>query len=178
MGAAMKQNERVAVPPVMRNLHDAGRPQTRYRARAFDSDCHPFEAGRPIVRVDSNLSTDGSCSLPSGQSSARASEIIGLLDVRRLLSLLSDICAQVLTRASALTAEYFRQFLDPVLSASGIEIKGLGRRLIRDAHAEPGAIHALERIHSPFIASSAPLHELGRRAPTDAHAPFYSASEP
>ena len=113
-----------------------------------------FGAGRPTVCVRakngyllaSNLSTDGSCSLPSGQSSARASEIIGLLDVRRLLSLLSDICAQVLTRASALTAEYFRQFLDPVLSASGIEIEGLGRRLIRDAHAEPDTIDALPQL--------------------------------
>ena len=153
MGAAMKQN-----------AFGAGRPTVCVRAK------------NGYLRA-SNLSPDGSCSLPSCHS-ARESEIIGLLDVRRLLSLLSDICAQVLTRASALTAEYFRQFLDPVLSASGIEIKGLGRRLIRDAHAEPGAIHALERIHSPFIASSAPLHELGRRAPTDAHAPFYSASEP
>jgi hypothetical protein len=172
MGAAMKQNEHVAVPSVMRKLHHASRPQTRYRARDLDSDRHPFKAGRDAVRVRakngyllaSNSSADGSCSLPSGQSSARASEIISFLDVGRLFPLLSDICAQVLTRASALTAEYFRQLLDPVLPAGGIEIKGLGRRLIEDAHAEQDTIHALEKIHSPFIAPSAPPHEIGCRA--------------
>jgi hypothetical protein len=137
----------------MKQLHHAGRPQTRYRARAFDSDCHPIKAGRSAIRVrptngyllTSNLSIDGSCSLPSGQSSVRASEILGSFNVRRLFSPLSDICTHVLTHASTRTAEYFRQFLDPVVSASGIEIKGLGRRLIRDAHAEPDTIHALEK---------------------------------
>jgi hypothetical protein len=148
----MKQNECVAVR----------RAQIRYRVRAFDSDRHPFKRGRSAIRVRpknaylgiSDLSTDGSCSLPSDQSSVRASEIIGLFNVRRLFSLLCDICNQALAHASAPIAEYFRQFLDPVVSASGIEIKGLGRRLIRDAHAEPDAIHALEKLNSPFIASS------------------------
>jgi len=153
-GAAMKQNEYIAVPQVMRaarprtgrarpkedvmkQLHHASRPQTRYRARPFNSGCHPFEAGRSAVRVRAKnaylrtwgLSTDGSCSLPSGQPSVRAFQIIGSFNVRRLFSLLADLCAYVLTRASARTAEYFRQFLDPVVSARGIEIKGLGRRL-------------------------------------------------
>lgn len=206
-GAAMKQNEYIAVPQVMRaarprtgrarpkedvmkQLHHASRPQTRYRARPFNSGCHPFEAGRSAVRVRAKnaylrtwgLSTDGSCSLPSGQPSVRAFQIIGSFNVRRLFSLLADLCAYVLTRASARTAEYFRQFLDPVVSARGIEIKGLGRRLIRDAHAEPDTIHALEKIHSPSIASSATIPEIARRAFSearmDSHTFFYSASEP
>ena len=140
MGAAMKRNECVAVPPVMRKLHHAGRPLTRYRARAFDSDRHPFKAGRSAIRVrakngyllTSNLSTNSSCSLASGQSSARASEIIHAFNVTRLFSSLFNSCARLLTSGSA---EYFRQRLDPVVSASGIEIEGLGRRLVRDAYA-------------------------------------------
>ena len=121
MGAAMKQN-----------AFGAGRPTVCVRAK------------NGYLRA-SNLSPDGSCSLPSCHS-ARESEIIGLLDVRTLLLLLSEIYGHVLRRASARTAEYLRQFLDPVLSASGIEIEGLGRRLIRDAHAEPDTIDALPQL--------------------------------
>jgi hypothetical protein len=124
-------------------LGPASGPQIRYRARAFNSDCYPLKAGRSAIRVrakngyllTSNLSTDGSCSLPPGQSSVRTSEIIGLFNVTRLFSLLSDSCARLLTCAASGSVEYFRQLLDPVVSASGIEIEGLGRRLVRDAYA-------------------------------------------
>jgi hypothetical protein len=118
----------------MRQLHafPAQSRWPRYRARAFNSDCYPFETGRSAVRVrarnrylptSDSSNADGSCSLPP----------------RRLISLLSDICAHVLASASTPIAEHFRQLLDPVLSASGIgiEIEGLGQRLVRDAHAEP-----------------------------------------
>ena len=128
-------------------LSHAGRQRVRYRARAFNSDCHPFEIGRSAIRgrakcgflLASDLSTNSSCSLPSSQSSSPAPAIIGLCDVRRLFSLLSETCANVVASASARIAEHFRQLLDPVVPASGtgIEIEGLGRRLARDAHAEP-----------------------------------------
>jgi hypothetical protein len=123
------------------DLGHAGRPQIRYRARAFDSD-HPFKAGRSAIRVraKNGCLVASNLSMPSRQSSVRASEIRGIFKVRRLFSLLSDICARVMTGTSAGSAEYFRQFLDPVVSPSGIEIEGLGRRLIRDAHAEPDTI--------------------------------------
>jgi hypothetical protein len=141
------------------HLSHAGRQRVRYRARAFDSDCHPFEVGRPAIRarakygylLPSDLSTDGSCSLPSSQSSFPAPAIIGLCNVRGLFSLLSETCANVAASASARIAEHFRQLLDPVVPASGtgIEIEGLGQRLVRDAHAEPDSdvstTHTLDR---------------------------------
>ena len=129
------------------HLSHTGRQPVRYRARAFNSDCHPFEVGRSAIRVRAkygyllppDLSTDGSCSSPSSQSSSLAPAIIGSSKVRGLLSLLSETCANVVASASARIAEHFRQLLDPVVPASGtgIEIEGLGRRLARDAHAEP-----------------------------------------
>ena len=131
---------------VMRQLHafhlsQAGRQRVRYRARAFNSDCYPFETGRSAVRVRATdlSSTDGSCSLPPSQSSPRVRAVLGLRNARRLISLLSDTCAHVLASASARIAEHFCQLLDPVLFASGtvIEIEGLGGRLVRDTHAEP-----------------------------------------
>jgi hypothetical protein len=136
----------------MKQLHafhpcHAGRQRARYRARAFNSDCHPFEIGRSAIRARAkcerllppDLSTDGTCSSPSSQSSSPAPASIGLCNVRRLFSLLSETCAHVVASASAAIAEHFRQLLDPVVPASclGIEIEGLGRRLVRDAHAEP-----------------------------------------
>jgi len=134
---------------VMRQLHAchlsrAGRQRARYRAHAFNSDCHPFETGRSTVPVrarsrclpTADLSST-SCSLLPSQSSSRARAVLG--KARRLISLLSDTSAHVLASVSAGIAEHFRQLLDPVLSASGtvIEIEGLGGRLVRDAHAEP-----------------------------------------
>jgi hypothetical protein len=117
------------------------------RARAFNSDCHPFEVGRSAIRVRAkygyslppDLSTDGSCSSPSSQSSSLAPAIIGSCKVRGLFSLLSETCANVVASASARIAEHFRQLLDPVVPTLGprIEIEGLGRCLVRDAHAEP-----------------------------------------
>ena len=76
-----------------------------------------------------DLSTDGSCSLPSSQSSSSA-PAIDLCNVRGLFSLLSETCANVVASASARIAEHFRQLLEPVVptSGTGIEIAGLGRR--------------------------------------------------
>ena len=150
----------------------ARRPPARYRARPFNSGCHPFEAGRSAVRVRAKnaylrtwgLSTDGSCSLPSGQSSVRAFQITGSFNVRRLFSLLADLCAHVLARVSARTAEYFRQFLDPVVSARGIEIKGLGDRLIRDAHAEPDTNMPWKKSTAPSSPRRQRYLKLPRRA--------------
>ena len=140
-------------------LSHAGRQRVRYRARAFNSDCHPFGVGRSVGRIRakygnlllSDLRTDGSCSLLSSQSSSSAPAIMGLCNVRGLFSLLSETCANVVASASALIAEHFRQLLDPVVptSGTGIEIEGLGRRLIRDAYAGPDSnisiMHTLGR---------------------------------
>ena len=127
-------------------LSQAGRGRAQYRARTSKSDCHPFVFGRAsiCVRPDSaclpasDLSIDRSCALSSSQSSSGARTILGQRDVRTLLSFWSDTCTYVLMSASARLTEYFRQILDPIVSASGsgIEIKGLGRRLARDVHAE------------------------------------------
>ena len=47
-------------------------------------------------------------------------------------------CANVFVGASAKLAEYCRQLLDPIVSPSdtGIDIEGIGARLMRDGHAE------------------------------------------
>ena len=141
------------------HLSHAGRQRVRYRARALDADSHPFEVGRSAIRdrakvqifLPSNLSIDGSCSLPSSQSSSPAPAIIGLCNVRGLFSLVSETCAKVAASASARIAEHFRQLFNPVVPASGtgIEIEGLGRRLVRDTHAEPDSdisiTHTLDR---------------------------------
>jgi hypothetical protein len=53
--------------------------------------------------------------------------------------------------ASARIAEHFHQLLDPVVptSGTGIQIEGLGRRLVRDAYAGPDSdisiTHTLDR---------------------------------
>jgi hypothetical protein len=52
--------------------------------------------------------------------------------------------------ASARIAEHFRQLLDPVVPTfgTGIEIEGLGRRLVRDAYGPDSDIsitHTLDR---------------------------------
>jgi len=141
------------------DLSRAGGQRVRYRARVFNSDCHPFELGRSAIRVCANygyllpleLSSDGSCSLSSSQPSSPARAIIGLSKVRRRFSLLSETCANVVGSASARIAEHFRQLLDPVVptSGTGIEIEGLGGRLVRNAHAESDSdilsTHTLDR---------------------------------
>ena len=126
------------------HLSHAGRQRVRYRARAFDSECHPFEVGRSAIRVRAKPgyllpSHDGSSSLPSSQSSSPATAIVALCNVSELFSVLFETCAHVAASASGRIAEHFRQLLDPVIPASGtgIEIEGLGRRLVRDAYAEP-----------------------------------------
>ena len=140
------------------HLDHTGRQRVRYRARGFNSDCHPFEVGRSVIRVRakygnsllSDLNTDGSCALPSSQSSSSAPAIIGLCNVRGLFSLLFETCANVVASASARIAEHFRQLLDPVVPTfgTGIEIEGLGRRLVRDAYGPDSDIsitHTLDR---------------------------------
>ena len=148
------------------HLSHPGRQRVRYRAHAFNSDCHPFEVGRSVIRVQakhgnllpSDLSTDDSCSLPSSQSSFHAPAIIGLCNVQGLFSLLSEICTNVVASASARIAEHFRQLLDPVVptSGTGIEIEGLGRRLVRDAYAGPDSnisiTHTRDRTSAGFPA--------------------------
>ena len=152
------------------HLSHAGRQRIRYRARAFNTDSHPFEVDRSAIRVRAkygvlvppDLSTDSSCSLPSSPSSSLAPAIIGLRKVRWLFSLLSETCANVVKSASARIAQHFHQLLEPMVptSGTGIEIEGLGERLVRDAHAEPDSDilgkHTLDRTstnlyrHSPI----------------------------
>ena len=47
-------------------------------------------------------------------------------------------CAHIFAGASTKLAEYCRQLLDPIVSPSdaGIDIEGIGARLMRDGHAE------------------------------------------
>jgi hypothetical protein len=47
-------------------------------------------------------------------------------------------CATFFVGASTKLAEYCRQLLDPIVSPSdaGIDIEGIGARLMRDGHAE------------------------------------------
>jgi hypothetical protein len=154
IGARHRSGRAQPEEDLMKRLHSfhlshAGRQRVRYRARAFNSDCHLFEVGRSAIGIRakcgyvpaSDLSTDGPCSLPSSQTSSPTPEIIGLCDVGGLFSRLSETCANVVASASARIVEHFRQLLDPMVAASGtsIEIEGLGRRLVRDAHAEPGS---------------------------------------
>jgi len=85
-----------------------------------------------------------------------------LCKVGWLFSLLSETCANVAESASARIAEQFHQLLEPMVptSGTGIEIEGLGERLVRDAHAEPDSDilgkHTLDRTstnlyrHSPI----------------------------
>ena len=141
------------------HLSHAGRQRIRYRARAFNTDSHPFEVDRSAIRVRAkygvlvppDLSTDSSCSLPSSLSSSLTPAIIGLCKVGWLFSLLSETCANVVESASARIAEHFGQLLEPMVptSGTGIEIEGLGERLVRDAHAEPDSDilgkHTLDR---------------------------------
>jgi hypothetical protein len=141
------------------HLDYTGRQRVRYRARAFNSDCHPFEVGRSVIRVQakygnlllSDLSTDGPRSLSASQSSSSAPAIIGLCNVRWLFSLLSKTCTNVVASASARIVEHFRQLLDPVVptSGTGVKIEGLGRRLVRDVYAGPDSnisiTHTLDR---------------------------------
>jgi len=127
-------------------LSHAGQQRIRYRARAFNSDYHPFQVDRSAIRVrakygflpPSDLSTNSSCSLPSSSSSFLAPTILGLCKVWWLFSFLSKTCTNLVEDTSARIAEEFRQLLDPMVltSGTGIEIEGLGARLVRDAHTE------------------------------------------
>jgi len=55
-----------------------------------------------------------------------------------MLSALAVTLAGILASVSAHLDERFRQRLDPLVSSSssGIEIEGVGGRLVRDGHAE------------------------------------------
>jgi hypothetical protein len=143
-------------------LAHAGRGHVQYRALTFKSDCHPFVSGRPSIRVRPDngcspafdLSIDGSCALSSCQRSSGASAISGQRNVRKLLSFWSDTCTYILASVSTQLIEYSRQFLDPIVSASGggIEIEGLGRRLVRDGHTELDSNYR-ERAHADHIST-------------------------
>jgi hypothetical protein len=101
---------------------------------------HLSQHGSRLVRysLTSDLNIDVASSLMSNRFSSGTPATLGLRNVRCMFSALAVTLAGILASVSAHVDERFRQRLDPLVSwsSSGIEMEGIGGRLIRDGHAE------------------------------------------